>query len=117
MSAVGNKERLGHMVDFARQARRLSRGRRRTSLDADELYYLAMNRLVEVIGEAARHVSKRFQNDHPEIPWAKIIGMRNHLIHGYDTIDSDVLWQVLRRDLPPLIASLDRILATETFGK
>lgn len=72
-----------------------------------------MNRLIEVIGEAAARVSKRFRDQHPEVPWPAIIAMRNRLIHGYDTVDPDVVWQVLRHDLKPLIANLEAILDAE----
>lgn len=46
----------------------------------------------------------------PEIPWADIIGMRNRLIHGYDFVDLNILWNTVKIDLPPLIEQLERIL-------
>jgi predicted nucleotidyltransferase/uncharacterized protein with HEPN domain len=71
---------------------------------------LGMARLLEVIGEAASRVSKACREKHADIPWRLIIGMRNRLIHGYDTISRDITWQVLTQDLRPLIQSLNKIL-------
>ena len=45
-----------------------------------------------------------------EIPWAKIRGMRNHIVHGYDRIDVAIVWEVVTRDLPPLVPHFERIL-------
>jgi uncharacterized protein with HEPN domain len=53
------------------------------------------------------------QGRHPSVPWASVVGLRNRLIHGYDEVDFDVLWKILREDLPPLIVELGRILGTE----
>jgi uncharacterized protein with HEPN domain len=50
---------------------------------------------------------------YPSIPWSQIIGMRNRLIHGYDSVDLDVLWDTIDIDLPPLIAALKKILEQE----
>ncbi len=50
----------------------------------------------------------------PALPWAEIIGMRNRLIHGYDEVDLEVLWQVVSIDLPPLVLELNRILGGES---
>jgi uncharacterized protein with HEPN domain len=47
---------------------------------------------------------------YPEIPWQHIISLRNRLIHGYDSVDFDILWQIVVQDLPPLIATLERTL-------
>lgn len=85
----------------------------RTDLDTDELFALAMARLLEIVGEAASRVSKDRQSRHPEVPWGQIIGLRNRLIHGYDTIDPDITWQILVNSVPMLIESLQEILATE----
>ena len=51
-----------------------------------------------------------------EIPWPQIVGLRNRLIHGYDAVDMDILWQIIEYDLPPLIAALEAILSQEEPG-
>ena len=71
---------------------------------------LALVRLLEVVGEAAGRVSPATCSLYPDIAWSKVVGLRNRLIHGYDDVDFDVLWAILRDDLEPLIAELERIL-------
>ena len=66
--------------------------------------------LLQIVGEAARRVSEHLRHQHPEVPWAEIIGLRNRLIHGYDTVDLDRLWEVLTGDLPALKVHLNHIL-------
>jgi uncharacterized protein with HEPN domain len=100
---------LRHMLDHAREAFALVRNRSREDLEADRLLNLALVRLLEIIGEAASRVSAEERTRYPAIPWLQIIGMRNRLIHGYDSIDFDILWQTLVEDLPPLIAALENI--------
>ncbi|MFO7948974.1 MAG: HepT-like ribonuclease domain-containing protein [Candidatus Fermentibacteraceae bacterium] len=70
---------------------------------------LALTRLVEIIGEAANRTDSHTRECHPEIPWSRIIGMRNRLIHGYDVVDCDLLWYTVNHDLPPLIDTLEAI--------
>lgn len=101
---------LRQMLDYAQKAVTLSRGRKRSDLDADLTFNLALTRLIEIIGEAANRVPEEFQDDHSEIPWLEIVGMRNRLIHGYDEVDFDFLWSVVRNDLPKLIRQLNKIL-------
>jgi len=98
------------MLDFAQKAIAISYGRKRTDLDEDLTFNLALTHLIEIIGEAANRVPEEFQEDHAEIPWAQIIGMRNRLIHGYDEVDLDFLWSVVQKDLPGLIAQLENLL-------
>jgi uncharacterized protein with HEPN domain len=71
---------------------------------------LALTRLVEIIGEAANRVSEKTRQKNPQIPWPQIIGMRNRLIHGYDVVDLDLLWDTITNDLPPLVKSLQGIV-------
>jgi len=99
------------MLDHAREAASLVKGKKRQDLDADRVLQLALVRLVEIVGEAAGRVSKDFQSKHPQIPWAQIVGTRNRLIHGYDIIDLDILWQTTTEDLPALIAELTRVVS------
>ena len=102
--------RLRHMLDYATEAAELARDRRREDLESDRLLRYAMTHLVEVVGEAAAHVSQAFREDHPTMPWAEIVGMRNRLIHGYDKVDLDVLWQIIQADLPSLVVDLRNAL-------
>jgi len=101
---------LRQMIDYAQKAISLSRGRKRSDLDSDLTLNLALTRLIEIIGEAANRVPREFQEDHTDIPWMEIVGMRNRLIHGYDEVDLDFLWSVVRNDLPSLIKQLNKIL-------
>jgi uncharacterized protein with HEPN domain len=98
------------MRDHAREAVAFSAGRSREDLDADRQFQLALTRLVEIVGEAAGRVSELSRQRQPGIPWREIVGMRHRLIHGYDRVDLDILWEVVRRDLPDLVAKLDAIL-------
>jgi len=102
-----------HMLDHAREAVEMVRGRSRADLDSDRQLNLALVRLVEVIGEAANRVPDDFRSRHPHVPWRQTIGMRNRMVHGYDVIDFDILWSVLQKDMPPLIEALEKILNQE----
>lgn len=101
---------LHQMLDYSQKAVTLSGGRKRGDLDEDLTFNLALTRLIEIIGEAANRIPDEFQDGHPEIPWIEIKGMRNRLIHGYDEVDFDFLWNVVRNDLPSLIKQLNKIL-------
>jgi uncharacterized protein with HEPN domain len=97
------------MLDYSQKAATLSQGRTRNDLDEDLTFNLALTRLVEIIGEAAKRVPREFQDEHPEIQWAQIVGMRNRLIHGYDEIDFNFLWSVINKDIPDLIKQLEKL--------
>ena len=66
-----------------------------------------------VIGEAARHIPPDVELRYPDVPWAKMRGLRNVAIHEYFRIDVAILWETLTRDLPPLVPLLRDILERE----
>lgn len=101
------------MLDHAREAVEMAQGCTLEDLHARRQLNLALVRLVEIIGEAANRVSESTRTSHPDIPWREIIAMRNRVIHGYDSIDFKVLWDVIQFDLPPLIASLAGIVESQ----
>jgi uncharacterized protein with HEPN domain len=70
----------------------------------------AVTRSVEVIGEAAKKIPKSIRNKYPTIPWKKISGMRDKLIHEYFGIDLEILWKVARDNIPPLRLTIKNIL-------
>lgn len=105
--------RLRHMLDHATEALELAKGKIRADLDSDRLLNLALVRLLEVVGEAANFIPKEDQSLYPEIPWSQIVALRNRLIHGYDSVDFDILWQIVTQDLPPLITILEKVIPSE----
>jgi len=107
---------LRHMLDHAREAVELAQGKTREDLDADRLLNLALVRLLEIVGEAAGRVAQEVRARHTEVPWPQIVSLRNRLIHGYDSVDFDILWQIVTADLPPLITALEVIIASEGAG-
>jgi len=102
--------RLHHILDAAREAVAFCHGRARGDLDADRQLGLSVVHLLEIVGEAARSVSADFRAAHPEIAWAKMVGMRDRLIHGYFDVNLDVVWKTVQEDLPPLIEHLDHVV-------
>ncbi len=102
------------MLDFSRQAVDFTGKRRRSDMDTDAMLALAITRLIELIGEAARKVSPALRERYPSIPWPLIIGTRDRLAHGYIDIDCDIIWRIVKNDLPPLIKQLETLLADES---
>lgn len=102
---------LQHMLEHAREAVEMITGRAPEDLGRERILELALVRLVEIIGEAAVRVSQTSKAKHSRIPWREVIGMRNRLIHGYDSVDLDILWNTVEMDLPPLITQLEKILS------
>ena len=105
--------RVRHMLDHAREAVAMVRNRSRTDLDTDRMLNLALVRLMEIVGEAAAWVPAEFQSRYPQVPWRDVADLRNRLIHGYDTINFDILWTIIRDDLPPLVEQLEAIIQEE----
>jgi uncharacterized protein with HEPN domain len=64
---------------------------------------------LSVVGEAARHAPAGVVAAHPEIPWAPMRDMRNRIVHGYDTVDAGIVWQVVQAELPPVLVALERL--------
>ncbi len=102
--------RLRHMLDASREATAFAARKSRTDLDKDRMLTLSLIKSIEIIGEAATNVSADYQHKHPQIPWLDIIGMRNRLIHAYHSVNLDIVWETVIKDLPPLIAALEDIL-------
>lgn len=71
---------------------------------------------MELIGEAATRLPVDLRNRYPEIPWREMISMRNRLIHGYDGVDCEILWDVLITHAPALVEKLPSIIAKESIN-
>ena len=105
--------RLRHMLDASREAVGFAKGKSRADLHADRGLQLILTRLLEIVGEAANKVPQTTRDLYPEIPWSAAIAVRNRLIHGYEDVDLDIVWQTVEEDLPRLIASLEKAIDSE----
>jgi uncharacterized protein with HEPN domain len=72
----------------------------------DEATQTAVERCIEVIGEAARHLSEQFKQQHPDVPWREIVQQRNVIAHGYFLLDHHRLWRVATVEVPQLVQRL-----------
>jgi len=80
------------------------------AFNEDELIQTWTLHHIQILGEAAARISDEFQEQHPDIPWFKIVGMRNILVHDYFKIDVNAVWSVVENDLPTLYDQIKRIL-------
>jgi len=97
---------LWDMLDAARTLEQLISGLDFPQYSNDRKTQLAVERSLEIIGEAAGKVSAKFCDAHPEIQWRQIIGQRNVLIHEYGEIKQERIWKVVRENVPQLIELL-----------
>ncbi len=98
---------VGHIVDLANKISQRAQGKSRADFDSNEDLRIVLTHLVQTIGEAARRVSPAFQEDHPEVPWSDIIGMRHRIVHDYMNVDEDIVWDVATFELPALIKKIE----------
>ena len=104
------------MLDSARAVREMVTGMDFRSYSADRRTRRAVEREVEIIGEAARKVSDAFRDAHPQIPWRKIMGQRHKLAHEYGEIEDEILWRVATVHIPELIAMLEPLVPPDAEG-
>lgn len=100
---------LWDMQEAAREVESMLQGRDEKAFLADRVLVRAIERGIEIIGEAARPVSPACADAHPEIPWRQIIGQRNILAHEYGQIDHELPYRTAREDIPALIARLEAL--------
>jgi uncharacterized protein with HEPN domain len=98
------------IVSAADEAIGFAAGLNRDRFASDRRTQMAVLHEITIIGEAVKRLSTEFRDAHPHIPWSEIAGMRDRLIHGYDAVDTEVVWDTLTRDLPRLVADLRPLL-------
>ena len=98
------------MLGAARRAVALTDTATRADLEPDDVLALALVRLLEILGEAAKGVSPETKAEYEHLPWSQMAATRDRLIHGYFSVDLDIVWQIVRVDLPPVIAELEQMV-------
>jgi uncharacterized protein with HEPN domain len=104
------RDYLQDMIDSIGDIENFTAGLDFEAFSQDRKTSNAVTRSVEVIGEAAKKIPDRTRKQYPVIPWKKMAGMRDKLIHEYFGIDLEILWKVAKEDLPPLKAPISKIL-------
>jgi len=104
-----DQERLFDILEAIEKIERYVAGGK-TAFDSEELLQVWMIHHLQTVGEAASKLDRDFQANHPEIPWAQIIAMRNILIHDYFAVDLDEVWVAAERDIPRLKRGILAIL-------
>lgn len=105
-----DRVRLLHMLEAAEAATGFLTGRSRADLGSDRMLMFAVVRAIEVVGEAANHVSDDGRSLLPSLPWPAIIGMRHRIVHAYFDVDPETVWKTVVDELPVLSAALKAAL-------
>jgi uncharacterized protein with HEPN domain len=108
-----DQESIQDIWNAAQEILAFTEGMSYESLEADRRTQAAVLYEIVIIGEAANRLSPEFQAQYSKIPWKDIIGMRNILIHQYDKVDVEVVWDALHQDIPELITWLQPLLLAE----
>ena len=98
------------MLQAAQDIVEISSGLTAEAFVQSKLHHHAILRLLMVLGEAAKHVPAAVRDSHPEIPWRRISGMRDVLIHGYFRVDLPLAWRIVSRDVPALVEHLPPLI-------
>jgi uncharacterized protein with HEPN domain len=101
---------LEDMLDAARAVARFVHGKSRAEYRDDLMLRSAVERQIEIIGEAARRVTDAFQTAHPEVPWRPIMAQRHRIAHEYDALQDDLIWTVATVHVPNLIGVLEPLV-------
>ena len=107
---LGNKVRLQHILDAINEIETYIQGVEQEEFAKNSMMFNATLRQLEIIGEASNRITEDLLQDHPEIPWRKIIGLRNLVIHEYFGIDDLTIWSILKVNIPDIKTKVSVIL-------
>ncbi|MCB0778168.1 MAG: DUF86 domain-containing protein [Flavobacteriales bacterium] len=110
MSDHRNKAYLLDMQEFARVVLEYVKDRTEQEFLDDRLLRDAVAYNLQVVGEAAYKVTDAFKEQHPEVDWFKIAGLRHRIVHDYRRVDDETLWRITQKYVPPLVEQLRKLL-------
>ena len=101
------------MLLAAREAQEIVHGVTFSDFGQNRTLQLAVMKAVEIVGEAASRIDTDTREQHPDIPWAGIVGMRNRLVHGYFDVNLVRVWETVEQVIPRLVTQLERLVSEE----
>jgi uncharacterized protein with HEPN domain len=108
-----DESRLHDIVQAADQIGRHISGLSKADFLSDIKTQDAVIRRIEIMGEAASRISEQFRDAHPEVPWRRLIQLRNFYIHVYETVDEEHLWRTVRRTIPTIRTAVTNLLSSD----
>jgi uncharacterized protein with HEPN domain len=109
MTETGVLDYLEDILEAARKIERFTQGTNYAEFERDEKTVDAVLRNFEVIGEAAKKIPDSVRQEYDAVPWSEMAGMRDRLIHGYATIDLEIVWTTVEAEIPTLVAQLETV--------
>ena len=110
MSVHDPRVTLRQIQDAARRLQTICAGKTLNQLLADWQAAAALERYIEILGEAVKRLPMDLRSRYPSVPWKEIAGTRDHLSHGYDDLDYQVLWDAVQKDVPALLVTVEQML-------
>lgn len=110
MSRRDHRVTLQQVGEYARRAQQICAGKTLETLLADWQAVLALERALEILGEAVKRLPGELCSRYPQVEWKAIAGMRDRLSHGYDAIDHGILWKAVQERLPMLLTTVEQML-------
>ncbi len=110
MSVADPRATLRQIQDAARRLQIICAGKTLETLRSDWQATAALERFIEIVGEAVKRLPVELRSRYPSVPWKEIAGTRDHLSHGYDDVDYQVLWDAVQKDVPELLVTVERML-------
>ena len=109
-SELGDKIRLQHIIDAISEIQKYVQGVEFSTFLENSMMRFACIKQMEIIGEASNHLSKDLKSKFSDVQWAQIIGMRNVFAHEYFGIDTNLVWEIIKNDIPELKAKISEII-------
>lgn len=110
MSGHDARATLRQIWDAARHAQEICAKRTLEALLHDWLAAAALERFIEIVGEGVKRLPTDLRDRYRAVPWKEIAGTRDHLIHGYDDVDYQILWDAVNQDVPVLLSTIEQML-------